>query len=78
MRKIKCKLAAVNELCFTDVNVKGCESLERLNPEISRFCKDKKNSRKNEFLVSIFGEYRMTNANDSVHNAFDRFLNKVN
>ena len=79
-RKIKCKLAAVNELCFADVNAKGRESLERLNPEILRFRSNKRNTRNNEFLESIFEEYKTTNANknDSVDNAFDQFLNKVN
>ena len=77
-KKIKCRLAAVNQLCFVDVNAKGREILEKMNPAVTRFRKRKRSDRKNQFLESVFDDYNAVDDNECVDLAFSRFLNKLN
>ena len=76
-RKINCRLAKVNELCRTNISLKGREMMEKANPKVMRFRKTKQNQRMNEFYKALHLEYVNAYSNECVTNAFSCLNNKL-
>ena len=76
-KKIKCRLANVNKLCFVHIQMKGRESLEKANPYITRFRKGKQIERMGRFYKTVHDECMSDNGNELIKNAFERLQNKT-
>ena len=76
-RKINCRLAKVNELCLTNISLKGGEMMEKANPKVMRFWKTKQIERMNEFYKGVHSEYINGDSKEYVMNSFSRLENKL-
>ena len=74
---INCRLATFNELCLTNISLKGREMIEKVNPTVMRFWKTKGIERMNEFYKDVHSEYVNGDSIECEMNAFSRLENKL-